>query len=75
MEPVWTHVSYKFVKSAKTNRSFRQYFAFAKLKSSELQKKAIDEYSGKELKDRIVKISAVKEQEEQTHEEEKEEEN
>lgn len=63
--PVWTHVSYKFVNSEKTNRTFRQYFGFAKLRDSDAQKKAISEYSGKEVGNRTVRISAVKEMTEQ----------
>ena len=59
MEPIWTHVSYKFVRSAKTNRSFRQFFGFAKLKDTATQQKAIAEYSGKELEKRVIKVAAV----------------
>lgn len=59
MEPVWTHISFKFAKSAKTNASYRQYFGFAKLKDTAAQEKAIAEYSGKEFQGRVIKVAAV----------------
>lgn len=59
VEPLWTHISFKFAKSAKNNASYRQYFGFAKLKDTAAQEKAIAEYSGKELQGRVIKVAAV----------------
>lgn len=59
LEPVWTHVSYKLARSAKTSRYFRQYFGFAKLRDTATQQKAIEEFSGKSFDKRVVKIAAV----------------
>lgn len=62
LEPAWVHISFKHKMSANTNRPFRQYFAFSKLRDNAAQRQAVSEYSGKTLDGRTVRISAVKDE-------------
>lgn len=57
LNPEWTHISFKRV--YKENRSFLQFFGFAKFKDTEIQQKAIAEFNGKKLGNRTVYVSAV----------------